>query len=140
MSLSTCQLPYRGVYHRFVRVVWVSEHGRHFHARQECRRIKAGQHAKQSTATLYSMELKDVDGLAPCRSCYPDAPRIITYKPYCDECRTARPCAHNGGVLCLIPRVWRQGSALLKPGEVTYSRRWVWPEHAHWYEQVQLSS
>lgn len=124
------------VYPASVLVVWVSAQGRHFHATKDCWRVRAGQHAKSSTAPLRSLELKDLEGFSPCRTCYPDTPRVTTFHRFCSEHGSARPCVHNGGVYVLIPRTWRRGSALNQPGDVTYRKAYVWPENAHWYEQV----
>ena len=116
--------------------VYVTQHGAHFHVSMSCRWITIGQRAKRSSAPIHAVEISDIHGLSPCRSCYPDAPRARFLKRRCAECNTAHPCAHNGGILVYTPRVWRKGSALLAPGTVTYRKRYVWPDVAHLYEPV----
>ena len=116
--------------------VFVSAHGNHFHSEASCARIRMGQRSKHSSAPVHAVPISSIDGLSPCRSCYPDAPRIKFFKRRCKECGSARPCAHNGGVYVRVPAVYRRGSALMKPGTVIYRRRWVWPDVAWMYEPV----
>lgn len=61
---------------------------------------------------LLAVDLNDVD-VRPCRTCYPDAPKITVFKGYCEWHQSTRPCVHNGGT------------------KVTYSDGrygWVWPD------------
>lgn len=111
----------------------VGERGKHFHRIPDCWRIKAGQ-TGGSSHPVREVTLGDLTPRqAPCRSCYPDSPRLKIHTPYCHACETRQPCPHNGGVLVKIPRVWRYGSALLEPGQVTYAHRYVWPHRAPRY-------
>jgi hypothetical protein len=116
--------------------VFVTSHGAHFHSEVTCPRIRMGQASKHSSAPAHAVPISSIDGLSPCRSCYPDAPRIKFLKRRCKECGSARPCAHNGGVRVLVPAVYRRGSALLPAGTVIYRRRWVWPDVAWMYQPV----
>lgn len=117
-------------------LVFVTSHGEHFHAAETCRWISLGQKARNSSAPTHAVQISSISGLSPCRSCYPDAPRIKFTKRRCKECGSARPCAHNGGILVKIPVVWRKGSALIPKGAITYRKRYVWPDVAHLYERV----
>jgi len=58
----------------------------------------------------------------PCRTCYPDAPRVDVRRQYCEKCESPYACAHNGGVLVIT----RAGH-----------RRWLWPdtEQMPWYRR-----
>lgn len=112
----------------------VGERGKHFHRTPDCWRIKAGQTGRNpSPIRKLSSGADLIPRQAPCRTCFPDAPRTKVHTPYCHTCRSRRPCTHNGGVLVKIPRVWRYGAALLEPGQVTYARRYVWPHRAARY-------
>jgi hypothetical protein len=110
--------------------------GKHFHRDPDCWRIRTGQTGKNPRPIRQLTFAELIPRHAPCRTCYPDAPRTKVHTPYCHTCESVRPCAHNGGVLVKIPRVWRYGAALLEPGQVTYARRYVWPHRAARYVQV----
>lgn len=116
--------------------VFVSAHGEHFHAVKDCQWITLGQKAQRSSAPVHAVPISSISGLSPCKSCYPDTPRIKFFKRRCKECKSARPCAHNGGVLVKIPVVWRRGSALIPKGAITFRRKYVWPDVAHLYDRV----
>lgn len=116
--------------------VFVTAHGAHFHAVDSCAKIRAGQRATHSSAPLHSVPLTSIHGLSPCLSCYPDAPRARFFKRRCGQCKSARPCPHNGGVLVYVPVVWRRGTNLLAPGTITHRRRYVWPDVAYLYDRV----
>lgn len=117
-------------------LVYVTARGEHFHSTPECRFIRLGQITKHSSAPTHAVPINSISGLPPCKGCYPDAPRAKFIKLRCSKCRSARPCAHNGGIEVLIPRVWRKGSALLPKGAITYRRDYVWPDQAHHYARV----
>ena len=68
-----------------------------FHRSPECRQLRKGP-ARGPGLELVSLELSEA-GVRPCKTCYPDAPRIKIRKVYCRECESKMPCAHNGGVL-----------------------------------------
>lgn len=110
--------------------------GQRFHRTDSCWRIRAGQVGKAQYRVRKIGPREFTPRHTPCRSCFPDAPRVRVRTPYCYACESAKPCAHNGGVMVKIPRVWRYGAALLEPGQVTYSRRYVWPHRAARYKQV----
>ena len=45
-----------------------------------------------------AVDLNDVF-VRPCKTCYPDAPRVEIVKRYCEVCQSAYACEHNGGLL-----------------------------------------
>jgi hypothetical protein len=113
--------------------VYVTTHGQHFHQDPSCRWLSS----TFTTAPAHAVPVSSVDGLAPCRTCYPDAPRAKFTKLRCKQCRSVRPCAHNGGVLVLVPVRWRKGTHLLPAGSVTLRRAYVWPDVAYLYDRVE---
>ena len=78
-----------------------------------------------------------------CKKCFPTRPRALavlhTECPRCSPAK-ANPCAHNGGVLALIPHYQTVqddvGGRLGKTERTFYYRRWVWPENAWRYTLV----
>ena len=95
-------------------VVWVREDPKletRFHRSPNCRQLRKRPRSGEPRP-LVAMDLDDV-GVRPCRTCYPDAPRIEIRRTYCVICESMYACAHNGGV----PIVDRAGRS-----------RWAWPD------------
>ena len=82
-----------------------------FHKHPDCRQLRKGP-SRGTTNPLVQVPIDEADA-RPCRTCYPDAPKIIVFKRYCPICDSKWPCEHNGGV-----RVIR------RHGEP----QWVWPD------------
>ena len=95
-------------------VVWIREDPKfdtRFHSSPDCkqlRKISATGHSRD----LVARDLNDVH-VRPCKTCYPDAPRLDIIKRYCEECRSRYACEHNGGVYVTL---------------LDGRRRWVWPD------------
>ena len=95
--------------------VWVRSDPKNrtrFHRSPACRQLTKGP-ARGDGHRLVAMDL-DECGVRPCKTCYPDVPRVKIRKPYCPTCQSPLPCEHNGGV-----RVKRR---------VTGFPYWVWPD------------
>jgi len=95
--------------------VWLRddpEHRTRFHRVPDCKQLRK-KPAKGEPHDLISADLNEVF-VRPCKTCYPDAPRIKIIKRYCSICDTKAPCEHNGGVL-VIDRIGR--------------RHWTWPDN-----------
>ncbi len=107
----------------------------HFHVSPECDRLRAGQR-RGKPGKVVGLTLDQLDRRQPCRGCFPDAPRVKYFIPYCSTCDTTRPCAHNGGVLVKVPVTYPNGYALIEPGETIYRHHYVRPDRAHMYERV----
>lgn len=105
----------------------------HFHTTPTCDRLRAGQAGRKSTRQVVGLTPDQLERRTPCRRCYPDAPRVKVWMPYCSTCETARPCPHNGGVEARIPCTYVDGYALLEPGETIHKVSYVRPERAHLY-------
>lgn len=82
-----------------------------FHRSPECRQLRKGP-AKGEHYELIAIDLAELD-VRPCRTCYPDAPKIKIYKRFCHTCNSNYACPHNGGV----PVTVRDGRQC-----------WVWPD------------
>jgi hypothetical protein len=82
-----------------------------FHRTPTCRQLTKGP-ARGPGHELVALDLNEV-GVRPCKTCYPDAPRIEIRHAYCPTCMSAHACEHNGGVQIID----RQGR-----------RYWVWPD------------
>lgn len=82
-----------------------------FHKSPDCKQLRKppsnGQHYP-----LLVLDLNDVF-VRPCKTCYPDAPRIKVRRTYCSTCESTYACRHNGGVQ-ITDRAGR--------------RYWVWPD------------
>jgi hypothetical protein len=94
--------------------VWVTANRKRrtrFHRSPDCRQLKKAP-ARGERQPVQALDLNDV-GVRPCKTCYPDAPALKIFKPYCHKCRSPYPCRHNGG----IEVVDRRGH-----------RRYVWPD------------
>jgi hypothetical protein len=108
----------------------------HFHKTPECDRLRAGQAGKKA-GQVVGLTLDQLDGRTPCKRCYSDVPRAKIFRPYCHLCDTARPCAHNGGVAVRVPVTYRNGYALIEPGETITRIAYVSPERAYLYEALE---
>ena len=82
-----------------------------FHRTQTCRQLRK-RPAKGDPYELVQLDLELVH-VRPCRTCFPNAPRVSIHKHYCEICESNYACEHNGGVL-VIDRANR--------------RRWLWPD------------
>jgi len=94
--------------------VWMRRDPKHrtrFHRHPDCYQLTKGP-ARGEGLQLIAVDLNEVY-VRPCKSCYPDAPRIPVRHPYCHDCRSPYPCRHNGGVQVTS----RHGHT-----------RWVWPD------------
>lgn len=94
--------------------VWIRDdpkHLRRFHRVSDCRQLRKGP-ARGKPHRLLAVDLSEV-GVRPCKTCYPDAPRISIRKAYCPVCDTKFACPHNGGIQ-IIDRAGRHF--------------WVWPD------------
>jgi hypothetical protein len=94
--------------------VWVRDDPKHrtrFHRAPDCRQLRKTP-ARGEHHELLAVDLDDVH-VRPCKTCYPDAPRIRIFKSYCPICDTKHACQHNGGVEITD----RRGR-----------RYWVWPD------------
>jgi hypothetical protein len=94
--------------------VWMrvdASHRTRFHRSPDCRQLRK-RPARGPGNELITLEPLET-GARPCRTCYPDAPRISIRKRYCSECDTRYPCPHNGGV-----EVTDRGGR----------HYWVWPD------------
>ncbi len=79
--------------------VWMRQDPKHrtrFHRHPECSQLRKGP-ARGDGHELISVDLENVF-VRPCRTCYPDAPRVKTRHPYCYTCESPYACEHNGGV------------------------------------------
>jgi len=80
--------------------VWMRDDPKHrtrFHRSPDCKQLRKGP-ARGVDKPLVARDLNDVF-VRPCKTCYPDAPRIKIRKTYCPECDTVHACPHNGGVV-----------------------------------------
>lgn len=68
-----------------------------FHRHPECFQLTKGP-ARGDGHDLIAVDLVEVF-VRPCKTCYPDAPRIKVRHPYCYTCESTYACQHNGGVL-----------------------------------------
>ena len=82
-----------------------------FHRIPDCKQLKK----KPAIGEHYPLIAVDLDEVhvRPCKTCYPDAPRVKIIKRYCTRCRSRTACKHNGGIL-ITDRIGRQ--------------LWVWPD------------
>jgi hypothetical protein len=97
-----------------MRTVWVRDDPKRrtrFHRSPDCRQLRKGPPRGESRP-LVAVDLDEVR-VRPCKTCYPDAPRIKIRKVYCPECDTKHACPHNGGVV-VVDRAGRHF--------------WVWPD------------
>lgn len=95
-------------------VVWVRADPKRrtrFHRSPDCRQLTKNP-SRGEHHPLVALDLNDV-GFRPCKTCYPDAPRVKFRRAYCPTCDSKYACRHNGGVL-IIDRAGR--------------RYWVWPD------------
>lgn len=106
--------------------VYRSETSTRFHRSRTCKQLK-----RPSIKGIIEQDLDDVRGI-PCRTCYPDAPKVSSIHRRCSTCGgdTNVPCAHNGGVL-VRQEIPRRQTLMAGPGETYVRYAWVWPEHAH---------
>jgi hypothetical protein len=80
--------------------VWMRENVKNqtrFHRTPYCRQLRKGP-SRGTPHELIELDLNDV-AARPCKTCYPDAPRIKILKTYCTICESRIACEHNGGVL-----------------------------------------
>lgn len=94
--------------------VWLRDDPKHrtrFHRIPDCKQLRK-KPAKGEPHDLISVDLNEIY-VRPCKTCYPDAPRVKIIKRYCKKCRSATACKHNGGIQVTI----RDGR-----------HRWVWPD------------
>lgn len=94
--------------------VWMRVHEKHrnrFHRSPDCRQLRK-RVSYGDPHQLIAVDLEEVF-VRPCRTCYPDAPKIVVFKAYCVICEARFPCEHNGAV-----RITR------RHGEPY----WVWPD------------
>lgn len=82
-----------------------------FHRDPDCQQLRK-KPAQGEGRPLLAMDLDEV-GVRPCRTCYPDAPKIQIWHRWCEICESKNACEHNGGVQ-VIDRGFR--------------RFWVWPD------------
>lgn len=82
-----------------------------FHRSPDCRQLRKNP-SRGDHHELIAVELSEL-GVRPCKTCYPDAPRIKILKTYCAICESRYACEHNGGVL-----IRDRGGR----------RYWVWPD------------
>ena len=97
--------------------------GAAFHARPDCRWLKNTRHP------VVELDLAKLRSAQPCKTCYPQLPNPRVAHIRCRKCNTGKvyPCAHNGGVLVVVP------------GQ-RYSRvKHVWPEQAHAYDLAPVA-
>ena len=95
-------------------VVWVKKHPKHrvrFHRSPSCHQL-VKKVARGEGHPVIAVDLDEV-GYRPCRTCYPDSPRIDIRRPYCPTCDSRYACEHNGGIQ-IITRAGR--------------KYWVWPD------------
>jgi hypothetical protein len=94
--------------------VWIRSDPKHrtrFHRSPSCRQLRKGP-ARGKTRELLEVDLDEVH-VRPCKTCYPDAPRVSIRKIHCPLCDTRYPCPHNGGVM-VVDHLGRN--------------IWVWPD------------
>jgi len=82
-----------------------------FHRTKDCFQLTKGP-ARGPGLELVEVDISEVF-VRPCKTCYPDAPRLNLRHPYCHICDSPYACEHNGGVLVTS----RHGH-----------RRWLWPD------------
>lgn len=95
--------------------------------------VRGGQH--RPTAAV---ELAELSLARPCKTCYPDAPRIKVVRRFCPICNTncPQPCEHNGGVRVTVSYKTSYISLLRDPGQESLRVRWVWPDLVHFYDSI----
>ena len=91
--------------------------------------------ARGTPHQVAEMDLREIPGVLPCKTCYPDVPRVGVARRYCRQCNkgSARPCAHNGGVPVVHVVTTTYRSLLREPGDEIIKTIYVWPQHAHKY-------
>jgi hypothetical protein len=82
------------------------------------------------------MDLDKINFKTPCKTCYPDAPRIPVARRFCSICNKGKPypCQHNGGVKVTLAYKTSYVGLLRDPGDLVYREAWVWPDRIHFYE------
>lgn len=86
-------------------------HGARFHKSPDCRQLTK-KPARGEPHRLISMELDEVEN-QPCRTCYPDVPRLKILRRYCRVCESDSACEHNGGIYVRT---------------IDGERIWAWPD------------
>ena len=95
-------------------MVWIREDPKfrtRFHRHPDCKQLRKPP-ARGKPRELKHLDLNDVH-VRPCKTCYPDVPRIQIFKRYCETCQSPYACEHNGGVQ-IVDRAGRH--------------YWVWPD------------
>lgn len=119
--------------------VWIRAVDRpKFHRSPDCRQITKPP-SKGESHPVRAVELAEMTEHArPCKTCYPDAPRIKTAHRFCRICNVEKPspCAHNGGVLVKQIATTKYVGLLRDPGDTFLRERWIWPDQAYAYELV----
>jgi hypothetical protein len=80
--------------------VWMRQDPKYrtrFHRSPECYQLTKGP-ARGDNNDLIPIDLDDVQ-TRPCKTCYPDAPRMKIRHAYCTVCESPYACEHNGGLL-----------------------------------------
>lgn len=100
-----------------------------FHKNRECFQLT------KSGSVAAEVNLDEIGRAQPCRTCYPDAPRLASAHRWCRECnkQKIRPCQHNGGVLVPLTRTHRKTTINSDPGDTYIRFDYVWPEQVHLY-------
>ena len=85
---------------------------------------------------MRAVELSDLRGARPCKTCYPDAPNYRIVRRACSICNRPKltPCEHNGGVLVTLTRHTSYISVLRDPGDEFLQTTYVWPDEVWKYE------
>ena len=79
--------------------VWVRHDPKYrtrFHRSPDCRQLTK-KPARGEGLPLLALDLENVF-VRPCKTCYPDVPRIKMRHPYCYTCESPYACEHNGGI------------------------------------------
>jgi hypothetical protein len=94
--------------------VWMRRDPKHktrFHRTPSCWQLVKPPPRGESRP-LIAVDLEQV-AARPCKTCYPDAPRIKVRRAYCPICDSKYACEHNGGIQ-IVDRAGRN--------------YWVWPD------------
>lgn len=115
-------------------MVLISGAGKKFHSTRDCWQLTKTPHVGDHRE-VDEIDLEDIAYPLPCRTCYPDAPRLESVHRYCRVCDTGKvnPCEHNGGVKVMMTQQHRSQTITSEAGD-TFTR-WihVWPERVHLY-------
>lgn len=106
-----------------------------FHKSEDCKQLKKKPARGQDSETL-STDLKDLHNVRPCRTCYPDAPRVKVTRRRCETCNKTYiyPCAHNGGVPVTVTYKTSYVGLLRDPGAEVKKQIYVWPDTLYKYQ------